>query len=264
MLPYFTIPPLALGGLTVYPFAVCLLLGWVASGVVGAALAVQRGRPVAPAAAFFAMPLVGIPFGHVLQVLAFHPEDLTNPAALLAVTTGFLGIGVVASTLGMGALVASIFARDRFWPTLDAVVGGQLALWWFYRLGCTIVHDHPGTVSRFPLAVQGICESGGFRKTYAYPGDACHDLGMYEWLAAGACIAAVAVLRLRKAPDGLFLAVPLLGYPVTRWALYALDPMIPGTGYLVGEGAVLALGMAVAVALIRVRTRAASAPPTPR
>src|SRR5204862_179026 len=45
--------------------------------------------------------------------------------------------------------------------------------WMVARLGCFSVHDHPGVLTSFPLAVQ-------------FPGGARHDLGLYDAIALAA------------------------------------------------------------------------------
>jgi len=72
-----------------------------------------------------------------------------------------------------GALGAIVFLyatkSTRKWEYIDALIAGIAAAWFFGRLGCTIVHDHPGKRTDFFLAVN-------------FPDGPRHDLGFYEWL----------------------------------------------------------------------------------
>lgn len=260
MIPYFSVPPLQVGGFELHPFGACLLLGWIGCGAVGAGLGVRWGSPIPALVAFVALPL-GLPFGHLVWLLGHDPAGLTSPAAVLSWKDGNLG----AATLGASAIVAVLAAvtlvRDRLWGSLDALAYGLLTTWWSYRLGCTFAHDYPGLETTFPLGVRGICPG---HHQLGFDAAACHDLGLYEWLGACGCVV-LAGLVVRHRPHGLVLAVPLLGYPTIRVALSfvarAGGPE-PASATLV-EAAVLGLGVIFALGLIALRARPASGSPTP-
>jgi prolipoprotein diacylglyceryltransferase len=78
--------------------------------------------------------------------------------------------GLVASRAGV--LGVWYFRRHvDAWACADALVYGTTLGWFFGRLGCFAVHDHPGTETRFWLGVYGICSS--HERVVA-----CHDLGL--------------------------------------------------------------------------------------
>jgi len=84
---------------------------------------------------------------------------------------------------------------------LQALVVG----WMFGRLGCTLVHDHIGRLSEFPLAIQ-------------FPGGARHDLGFYELLyTVLVLLPAVLVLNRRARPPGATIAWIALLYAPARF-----------------------------------------------
>ncbi|HET9754819.1 MAG TPA: prolipoprotein diacylglyceryl transferase family protein, partial [Myxococcales bacterium] len=78
--------------------------------------------------------------------------------------------------------------------------------WMVARLGCFSVHDHPGVLTSFPLAV-------------AFPNGARHDLGFYDALVLGALsVALYALDRRGRLRDRL---LPLLAvlYGTSRFLL---------------------------------------------
>jgi phosphatidylglycerol:prolipoprotein diacylglycerol transferase len=82
-----------------------------------------------------------------------------------------------------------------------------LAVGWFFgRLGCSIVHDHPGLPSDFILAVQ-------------YPTGPRHDLGFYEWLFTIGLIVLLLMLRRRGLPAGMLTGVVCVLYAPVRFML---------------------------------------------
>ena len=79
------------------------------------------------------------------------------------------GLSSFGGLLG-GILAAVLFFRIRGVPLSrygDAFAVGIPTGWAIARIGCFLVHDHPGRLTGFPLAV-------------AFPGGARHDLGLYE------------------------------------------------------------------------------------
>lgn len=232
MIPYFELVSIEVGGAPVYVFGLCLMAGWVVGGLVTVFLAFRRGHVLGPLVMFGALPFVGLPAGHLVYLIAFEPFRLTEPQALLNVTYGNSAGGALLAvgSLGIGA---AALVRRSFWETLDVLTTGGLILLGFYRLGSSLVHDHPGTATSFPLAIQGVCFD-------RHPTRACHDLGFYELLWVAFVLVASVALRERHAPGGR-LALVALSYPLLRWVQYPItDPqLMPGTAYIGLEAAVL-------------------------
>jgi phosphatidylglycerol:prolipoprotein diacylglycerol transferase len=87
----------------------------------------------------------------------------------------------------------------------DVLAEGLVIGWVFGRLGCTLVHDHIGTPSSFPLAIR-------------FPGGARHDLGFYELLyTVLVLVPAVLVLGRRARPPGASIVVLALLYAPARF-----------------------------------------------
>ena len=206
MIPWFLIPPLKLGPLEVTTFGVFAAGGvWLASVLLvrGARL---RKLDVEPVRAFSTWAVLGgVVGGHLMHLLFYHPEELreNGPLQLLKVWDGLSSTGGV---LG-GIVVAALFFRARRIPFAryaDVLALAMAPGWAVARLGCFSVHDHPGRLTSFPLAV-------------AFPGGARHDLGLYDALVLFGLTALLYSLRRRFA--GSLLAILALGYGLSRFFL---------------------------------------------
>jgi phosphatidylglycerol:prolipoprotein diacylglycerol transferase len=96
--------------------------------------------------------------------------------------------------------------RRRQWLVeADILVQALVLGWIFGRLGCTLVHDHVGKLSHFPLAVR-------------FADGPRHDLGLYELLYTALVLApAVFVLNRRPRPPGTTIWVIALLYAPARF-----------------------------------------------
>jgi phosphatidylglycerol---prolipoprotein diacylglyceryl transferase len=167
LIPWFEPPALHVGPITVQAFGVLAALG-VATGVRAAAWAASRRgldpRPVLDFAIWGV--LAGIAGGHLVHVGLYHPEEIHNLRRVLEFWDGLSSFGGLAG----GIAAAMVFFRMRGVPLGrygDAFAVGMPTGWAIARVGCFLVHDHPGRLTSFPLAV-------------AFPGGARHDLGLYE------------------------------------------------------------------------------------
>jgi len=110
-----------------------------------------------------------------------------------------------------GALGVVIWKKRRHLPALQAADAAFFAFpfgWIFGRSGCFVVHDHPGRVTDFFLAVNDY----HFGRP---PFSPRHDLGLYEILWAIVVSALFLYLSKKKRPTGFYLAlVPLLYMPI--------------------------------------------------
>ena len=88
----------------------------------------------------------------------------------------------------------------------EAAVIGLMVGMFFGRLGCSLVHDHPGRHTDFFLAIR-------------YPDGPRHDLGFYEWLLTIAILAVICVMRRRNPPAGVILGTIFLIYAPVRFSL---------------------------------------------
>jgi phosphatidylglycerol:prolipoprotein diacylglycerol transferase len=206
MIPYFELHDIAIGGgRSVAAFGVLVVCGVV----VGMLFARWRARTL------------GV------------PENDINAAIAWAVGTGFLGSHLTvlftepgASAHGFrslaefwhgmsafggffGALVGLLFhfrRRSGDWLVeADILVQALVVGWIFGRLGCTLVHDHVGQRTDFPLAVR-------------FPDGPRHDLGLYELLyTVLVLVPAIWILNRRARPPGTTVAVVALLYAPARF-----------------------------------------------
>jgi phosphatidylglycerol---prolipoprotein diacylglyceryl transferase len=208
VIPYFQIPPLRIGPLAIQPFGVLAAAGVYLASVLLIRRAREEGLDPAPMNSFATWALLGgIVGGHLVHLLLYHPEELRSGGALqiLKVWDGLSSTGGVLGGLAAGA------AFFRLRHLSFAAYGDVFALsvasgWAVARLGCFSVHDHPGVLTSFPLAV-------------AFPGGARHDLGLYDALLLGAITAVLYALRRRGTLHGDLLALLALLYGAGRFLL---------------------------------------------
>jgi prolipoprotein diacylglyceryltransferase len=126
----------------------------VATGVRSAAWAASRRgldpRPLLDFAIWGV--LAGVVVGHLVHVGLYHPEEIRSARRVLEFWDGLSSFG---GLLG-GILAAILFFRIRGVPLSrygDAFAVGIPTGWAIARIGCFLVHDHPGRLTGFPLAV---------------------------------------------------------------------------------------------------------------
>lgn len=171
MIPYFELPNVAL------PFGQKIDIFGVlsAAGVaVGAVLAARQARrywpgddgPLRGVVTWAVM--FGLYGGHFMHIFAYHPELLRadDPLLFLRFWDGLSSMGGVLGAL-LGIFIYFARIKQPLGPFLDAFALGTAPGWMVARIGCFLVHDHPGVKTDFPLAV-------------AFPGGPRHDLGLYD------------------------------------------------------------------------------------
>ncbi len=140
------------------------------------------------------MLLGGMIGAHLFSVLFYFPSKLReDPWLLLRLWEDISSFGGMVGGLAGALLFFATRMRESTWTHrlayLDVVAfvfPGSLAIG---RIGCALAHDHPGSISAFPLAIS--LESRDAQAFYAssgksLPADAAllgfHDLGLYELL----------------------------------------------------------------------------------
>jgi len=127
----------------------------------------------------------------------------------------------LASTGGvLGALLGIfIFFRKEkipLAPYLDALALGTAPGWAIARIGCYLVHDHPGVRTDFPLAVAYPEYDARLHVTYGGPR---HDLGLYDFFVLAAIAALIWALRKKYYGRGLLMGLLAVIYSVSRFGL---------------------------------------------
>lgn len=168
MIPYFA-PELHFGSTTIAPFGLMVGIGISLAMFIFDREAKRRCLYPKPLMDLTTWGLVGGALGaHWMELFLYHPEDLVErgPLQILKFWDG------LASTGGMiGGLIAGlIFLRRRGLPFAayaDVLALGVTPGWALARVGCFLVHDHPGRRTNFFLAVR-------------FPYGTRHDLGLEE------------------------------------------------------------------------------------
>ena len=270
MIPYFPQPGYHLfGPVTVHAFGAIVAV----SVVVGWRMVVARSRakgldPELVQDLLTYVVLSGFVVAHLYSVLAYFPrEAMENPLLLLKFWEDISSFGGFAGGLLGLWLFFRFKARDvdaaarlRY---LDVIAYVFPFAWAIGRIACTVAHDHPGTITTFPLGIRlnspeaqayiafFYREAGRFAELpppAVLAKMAFHDLGWYEFLYTSFLIVpAFLALDRKPRPPGFFLiAFPLLYVP----ARFFLDFLRIGDARYFGLTPAQYAGIAVYLAAI--------------
>ena len=207
MLPYIHIPPIQIGPVSIQVFGLLVAIGCIAGFLVARREAVLRGLdPAGIDGCLFWALIPGFFMSRLFELVFYHPQQFL--AAPWSVFYFWQSMSSFGGFLGGAAGVIGYFAYTRR-PVLaycECLVVGFLVGWFFGRLGCTVVHDHPGTLTAFPLGVR-------------FPDGPRHDLGLYEWLYTILMIAVVFSVPRRRLPVGALLGWVCIAYAPVRFLL---------------------------------------------
>jgi len=203
--------------LSIQPFGVL-----VATGVLlGAWVAGQFARrndldPIATGDLVTYAVVTGFILGYFLNGLLYERETfmqaLRDPSLFL---TTWLGLSSYGGFFGgiLGCFIWKWRKKMELLPYANAVCFGLPFGWLFGRLGCFVVHDHPGKVTDFFMAVDG----------YRFgepPFAPRHDLGLYEVLYSLLIIGLFLWLEHRKRrPVGFYCVLLPIVYAPVRFFL---------------------------------------------
>lgn len=219
---------------------------FVAAGfLLGAAAAawLARRRGDKPGVIWDLVPwlmVAGLVGGRLGHVFLYEPAYFwANPGEIWAVWQGGASVfgGLIAAT---GVAIWRLRKMDLdVWRYADLLVFGLPFGKWLGRIGCFLIHDHPGTATDFFLGVQ-------------YPdGVVRHDLGLYLSLNALVLAGVFLWLERKPRPVGTYLAVFSVWYGVTRFGfdfLRATDRhywLLTPAQYLSGLLIIFGLGLGV-------------------
>lgn len=206
MIPWFELPTVRVGPVTLQFFGLFAAAGVFLAVRVADWAAVQRGLRPRLIVDFSIWGVIsGVFFGHLVHLVAYHPEELADWKRVVQFWEGLSSFGGLAG----GLLAAVFFFRAkgvRLSEYLDCFALGMAPGWAVARLGCFAVHDHPGVHTRFPLAVQ-------------FPDGARHDLGLYDALVLFALSGLLWALWRRRRAEGKLLAVLASSYGIARFLL---------------------------------------------
>jgi phosphatidylglycerol:prolipoprotein diacylglycerol transferase len=279
MIPYFPQPRVHLfGPITIHAFGAIVAL----AVIVGWQLVVSRARakrldPGRVEDLLSYVLLGGFVVAHLYSVLAYFPrEAMRNPLLLLKFWEDISSFGgFVGGLLGLW-LFFRFRARDADTTTrlryLDVIAYVFPFAWAIGRIACTVAHDHPGTVTTFPLGISLASPEAQSYIAFFYreagrlaelPPPAIlskmafHDLGWYEFLyMACLMVPAFLVLDRKPHPPGFFLVAFLLLYVPARFFLDFLRISdVRYLGMTPGQYAGIAVFLAALYFMVRISRR---------
>ena len=206
MLPFISWHTIALGPITLQVWGLFVASGFLVGALVAQWYAKRRGDdPDVIAGLAVWMIAAGMVGGRVGHVLFYEfPYYVAHPLEAFAVWHGGLSM--------FGGLIACILVGVWYlrrhhvdvWKYCDTAIFGLPFGIAIGRVGCFLIHDHPGTATHFALGVQ-------------YPdGVTRHDLGLYEAINGAAMAVVFLLLARRKLPVGVYVGVFSLWYGVFR------------------------------------------------
>jgi phosphatidylglycerol---prolipoprotein diacylglyceryl transferase len=206
VIPWFELPSLRLGPASIQSFGVLSALGILLATLLTSRAARELGKdPQVPVDFTVAGVLAGVVGGHLVHLFAYHPEELREPWRIFMLWEGLSSMGGL-----LGGVVAAIVwfrvKRIPFRDYSDAFALGIAPGWGVARIGCFTVHDHPGVLTSFPLAVR-------------FPDGPRHDLGLYEAILLLSLGAVLWTLHRRNVLRGALLPLLAVSYGGGRFLL---------------------------------------------
>lgn len=209
MIPYFEFTQFNLGPVPVQVWGLMVALGILCATWVAGRFAEHRGQDgeVMWDTVFWAI-LGAFIFARVFHVFFYELSFyLENPSQILAIWHG--GWSSVGGFLG-GAIGGLWYLKKRnvdVWAYADTAVFGLPVGLFLGRIGCFLIHDHPGTATDFILGVE-------------YPdGIVRHDHGLYLALNGLLMSLVFAYLAKRNAKTGTYIVTFLVWYGLVRFPL---------------------------------------------
>jgi phosphatidylglycerol---prolipoprotein diacylglyceryl transferase len=274
MIPYFAQPGLKLGPLSIHAFGVLVALSvWIGLSIAERRFTRQGlDRPLGERLLWWVLA-GGFLGAHLFSAIFYFPEKIAaNPIYLFKLWEDISSFG---SMLG-GLIAIWLFfrlkgaglSRDLRMRYMDVVAFTFAISLTVGRVGCALAHDHPGTITSFPLAVsmEKPEASAYIEREYREAGRAAelpqpaamsqlgfHDLGIYELLYLAIVVVPLMWMlnrrREQRAP-GFWLGVFALAYLPVRFALDFLRVSDARyAGFTPAQWIALAALLAVAVSL---------------
>lgn len=208
MIPYFTWTSIQVGPLTLHVWGIMVALGILVGAAISAKFAEKKGldKEVIYSGATWVI-IAALLGARAFHAFIYHPSVyFSDPLEILRVWNG--GMSVMGGFLGaIVGYTLFIKAKKITWMEYaDAFIYGLPLGLGCGRIGCFLIHDHPGTLTNSPLGVQ-------------YPDGVRHDHGLY--LSINGFLLALAFFFLQKKtrPRGFFIQVFLIWYGIVRFFL---------------------------------------------
>lgn len=223
MIPYFQLTTFSIGPVTIQVWGLLVAIGIFAATFAATRLARERGMDEKIYRDLVVWVIIGAFVGARLVHIIYEPSlYFENPIEFIKIWHG--GFSVMGGFLGAFS-VGIWYLRHKKLEVLKYVDTGLFALplgLFIGRIGCFFIHDHPGTLSHFFLAVQ-------------YPGGARHDHGLYLSLNGLVMFLVFLWMRKKQAGIGAYTVVFFIWYGIVRFVLdffRATEGAIVDTRYL--------------------------------
>jgi phosphatidylglycerol---prolipoprotein diacylglyceryl transferase len=255
-LPYFAVPHLNVGlGLKIEPFGILVALGVLFGTRVLDRYAAWHRADEEHTRGLTWWVLVSVFVGaHVFDVVAYQWDKLVeDPLLLFKIWSGISSYGgLIGGSIGYALYVWWKRLPPRLWA--DIAMVGMLPAFTIGRIGCTIVHDHPGspTTSGF-----GFDYPATFTSNLGYAtAMRLHNLALYELiylLPINALVLWLAFRKSKRLPAGLLATLVGVLYAPVRFFLDYLRPTATDPRYasltFAQWSSILTFGIAVYVAI---------------
>lgn len=208
MIPAIDLAEFRVFGVTFHTFGLLVAVGVL----LGHHMTVRHARAIGihPTSVVDRFALVtfagGFLAGHMLDTIFYHPDALRRDwRELFMLHHGLSSFGGIT-----GAVIAGLaFVRVKGlnpWVFTDLATYAFPFGWLFGRLGCAVVHDHPGRLTDSPLGVR-------------FPGGTRYDLGLIEFALTPLLIALVVAVARRTRRPGMIAGALAVAYPIMRFPL---------------------------------------------
>lgn len=207
MFPYIVSTAISFGPITIQTWGLFVVFGFLAGAAASAWLAKRRGLKPVVVWDTLGLIIIGAMIGaRLFHVIFYEPAYyLANPSEFFAIWHGGLSMmgGLFgAAVAGLGYLKYKKLDLIRY---SDVLIFGLPLGYFIGRIGCFMIHDHPGLPTNFFLGVQ-------------YPdGIVRHDLGLYHSLLGLAMFLFFLVLQKKyQTRVGIFVVSFFIIYGVAR------------------------------------------------
>jgi phosphatidylglycerol:prolipoprotein diacylglycerol transferase len=158
---------------------------------------------------------IAICIAYYLLTQSAFPE---RHADFMTAVKAWDGLSSMGGVLGALLGIFIFFRKEKIplAPYLDALALGTAPGWAIARIGCYLVHDHPGTRTDFPLAVDYPAYDPRLHINYGGPR---HDLGLYDFFVLAAIAGLLWALRKKLYGRGLLMGLLAVIYSVSRLSL---------------------------------------------
>lgn len=210
MIPYFQFTVIPIGPLRIQVWGLFVALGIITAVLVGRRAAAKRGLDRDAFLDFASWTVIGALVGaRLFHAFAYEPAAfIADPAKLIRIWEG--GMSSFGGFIGaaVGAVAYARIRRIAFRAYAEPACFAFPLGYGIGRIGCFLIHDHPGTLSHSLLAVN-------------YPGGSRFDHGLLLSLTGFAIFFGFLAMSRRnpKAVEGRFLPFLMVSYGAVRFVL---------------------------------------------